>query len=68
MVSNSSKKLSYKNFSGVFDPTRLQANLNPKLRESSPPNVTTLNDFDDQGKIDTFFTTLKSGGVHSTMI
>ena len=51
MVSNSSKTLSYKNFSGVFDPTRLQINLNPKLRESSPPNVTTLNDFDNQGKI-----------------
>ena len=67
MVSNSSKKLSYKNFSGVFDP-RFQVNLNSKLRESTPPNVTTLNDFDDQGKIDTFFTTFKSGGVHRTII
>ena len=67
MVSNSSKKLSYKNFSGVFDP-RFQVNLNPKLKESSPPNVTTLNDFDDQGKIGTFFTTLISGIVQSTMI
>ena len=67
MVSNSSKKLSYKNFSGVFDP-RFQVHHTPKLRESSPPNVTTLNDFDDQGKIDTFFTTLKSGGVQSTKI